>query len=63
VVGFSFAIGSLSSVITSLDAKAGKLAEKMETLENIKSDYRIPYPLYRRLRSAVTYGHSKNTDD
>ncbi len=63
VVGFSFAIGSLSSVLSSLDAKAGKLAEKMETLNNIKEDYRIPYELYRRLRSAVTYGHSKNTDE
>ena len=35
----------------------------METLNNIKEDYRIPYELYRRLRSAVTYGHSKNTDE
>jgi hypothetical protein len=63
VVGFSFAIGSLSSVLSSLDAKAGKLAEKMETLNHIKEDYRISYELYRRLRSAVTYGHSKNTDE
>ena len=63
VVGFSFAIGSLTSVISSLDAKAGKLAQKMETLDQIKGDYRIEFKLYRHLRSAITYGHSKNIDD
>ena len=63
VVGFSFATGSLSSVLSSLDAKAGKLAEKMEILNDIKEEYRISYDLYRKLRTAVTYGHSKNTDE
>lgn len=63
VVGFSFAIGSLSSVLSSLDAKAGKLQEKFETLNNIKEDYRIPYDLYRRLRLALNYDHSKNIDE
>jgi hypothetical protein len=63
VIGFSFATGSLSSVLSSLDAKAGKLAEKMEILNDIKEEYRISYDLYRKLRTAVTYGHSKNTDD
>jgi Ion channel len=63
VIGFSFAIGSLSSVLSSLDAKAGKLQEKMETLDNIREEYRLPYDLYRRLRLALKYDHSKNFDE
>jgi voltage-gated potassium channel Kch len=63
VVGFSFAIGSLSSVISSLDSKAAKLKEKLSTLEDIRNEYKIPYDLYRRLRLAMNYDHSKNADE
>lgn len=63
VVGFSFAIGSLSSVLSSLDAKAGKLKEKLGTLEDIRGEYKIPYDLYRRLRLALNYDHSKNAEE
>lgn len=63
VVGFSFAIGSVSSVISSLDAKAAKLKEKLQTLENVRNEYKVPYDLYRRLRLAMNYDHSKNADE
>jgi hypothetical protein len=63
VIGFSFAIGSLSSVLSSLDVKAGKLQEKMDTLNNIREEYKIPYDLYRRLRLALNYDHSKKNDE
>lgn len=63
VIGFSFAIGSLSTVLSSLDAKAGKLQEKMDILNNIKEEYKIPYDLYRRLRLALNYDHSKKNDE
>ena len=63
VVGFSFAIGSLSSVLSSLDAKAAKLKEKLQTLEDIRTEYKIPYDLYRRLRLAMNYDPSKNADE
>ena len=64
VVGFSFAIGSLSSVLSSLDAKAAKLKEKLSMLEDIRKEYKIPYDLYRRLRLALNYDHhSKNAEE
>ena len=63
VIGFSFAIGSLSSVLSSLDAKAAKLKEKLSILENIRTEYKIPYELYRRLRLALNYDHSKNAEE
>lgn len=63
VVGFSFAIGSLSSVLSSLDAKAAKLKEKLQSLEDMRTEYKIPYDLYRRLRLALNYDHSKNAEE
>ena len=63
VVGFSFAIGSLSSVLSSLDAKAAKLKEKLQILNDIKNEYKLEYQLYRRLKLALNYDHSKNADE
>ena len=63
VVGFSFAIGGLSSVLSSLDARSAKLKEKLSTLEDIRTEYKIPYDLYRKLRLALNYDHSKNADE
>jgi hypothetical protein len=50
VISFSFAIGSLSSMLSNLDAKAAKLKEKLHVLNEIQNEYKIPYELYRRLR-------------
>ena len=63
VIGFSFAIGGLSSVLSTLDAKAAKLKEKLSTLEDIRTEYKVPYDLYRRLRLALNYDHSKNAEE
>lgn len=63
VIGFSFAIGSLSSVLSSLDAKSARLKEKNKILDEIKNEYKIPYDLYRRLRCALNYDHSKNLEE
>lgn len=63
VIFFSFIIGSLSSVLSSLDSKAAKLKEKLEILNDIYVEYKIPYDLLRRLRLALKYGHSKNSND
>jgi hypothetical protein len=63
VVGFSFAIGGLSSVISTLDAKAAKLKEKLATLDTIRQEYKVPYPLYRRLLLTLNYDHLKNAEE
>lgn len=41
VVGFSFATGSLSSLISSLDTESAKFKEKLEILDNIKFEYGV----------------------
>jgi voltage-gated potassium channel Kch len=49
VIGFSFATGSLSSIMNNLDSANAKLKEKLNTLESIKRDYSIGQGLYEEL--------------
>ena len=49
--------------MSSLDAKAAKLKEKLQILNDISTEYRIPYDLFRRLRLALRYDHSKNAQE
>ena len=50
VVSYSFAISSLSSVISTLDSKQAKLKEKLNILNNIRSEYEMDFELYWKLR-------------
>lgn len=54
VVSFSFAVGSLSTILSSLDTKNAKLKEKLMVLNEIRQGkffifrtffYRLPNPL------------------
>lgn len=46
VVSYSFAISSLTSVISSMDSKMAKLKEKLNTLESIYKEYDMDFELY-----------------
>lgn len=46
VIAFSFATGSLSSIIANYDSSTAKLQEKLATLNNIRQDYKISLDLY-----------------
>jgi hyperpolarization activated cyclic nucleotide-gated potassium channel 1 len=63
VIAFSFATGSLSSILSNYDASQAKLKEKIATLNDIRSDYDIGPELYDELRIAIKYDHSKNYND
>jgi hypothetical protein len=63
VCSFSFAVGSLSSILTSLDAKTAKLKEKLGILDEIRKDYNIDTELYLQLRKALRYDYRKNDVD
>lgn len=49
VVVFSFAFGSLISVLTNLDSRAAKLKEKTFELNSIKKKYNVPESLYEKI--------------
>ena len=57
--GFSFAAGSLSSLMSNLDASQAQLKERLSTLNYIRHDYQIDPELYDDLRKAIKYDHSK----
>ena len=63
VITYSFSVGSLSSILSSLDSRQATLNEKLEILNSIKNDFNVPMDMYMRLRKALKYDHSKNKID
>ena len=57
VIAFSFATGSISSIITNQDSAEAKLKEKMVTLESIQQEFSIDDDLFNRIVKAVKYDH------
>lgn len=63
VISYSFAISSFTSIITTLDSKMAKLKEKLNTLNNIRSEYDMDFELYWKLKQSLYYDHSKDMTD
>ena len=63
VITYSFAVGSLSTLISSLDSREAILKEKMNVLQNIRKEYDISTDLYMKLRKVLKYDHKKNQLD
>jgi hypothetical protein len=59
VFTFSFSIGSLSSLLSNLDTKQAKLKEKLNILNELKKEYKVPFVLYNKLYRTLKYDHSK----
>ena len=63
VIGFSFATGSLSSLLSNYDASEAKLKEKLSTLNDLRGKYNLDPDLYDELRRTLKYDHNKNLKD
>jgi voltage-gated potassium channel len=63
VCSYSFAVGSLSSVLSSLDSKQAKLKQKLNTLEELRRQYRLNHEIYIKLKKSLKYDHSKDKSD
>jgi hypothetical protein len=50
VIAFSFATGSLTSILSNYDQANAKLQEKISILNRVYKDYSLPLELYERLR-------------
>jgi len=57
VVLFSYATGSISSIISSADSEDARLKEKMATLKILQGDYDIESTLYNKIAKALQYGN------
>lgn len=54
VISFSFASGSLASIMQDYDSKNAVFNEKMKKLKKIYSDYNIPYDLYGKIKTSIS---------
>lgn len=59
---FSFAAGSLTSIITNYDSSQAVLKSKMQTIENLRKQYKIAPQLYNELKQTIQFEHSKHVD-
>jgi len=60
---YSYIVGSLSSIILSMDASARALDHKLNTLIEIKQKYMLDTILFNKIKRALKYGHTRQEDD
>ena len=55
VILYSFAIGSLSSIISTLDARTSIMNQKLKILTLIKSDFQLDQEVYNKVRKVIKF--------
>ena len=63
VVAFSFASGSLASILQNYDSSNAKYEEKLQMLNNVYKKYNLPNDLYSRLKQSFRFNQSKEAED
>jgi hypothetical protein len=53
VLSFSSASGSLASIISNLDSKNALLKYKLEIIEGIRKDFKLPKKLYIKVKNNI----------
>jgi hypothetical protein len=59
VIAFSFTTGALSQILSSYDQTEAMLKEKISTLNEIHSKYKLSPELYDEIRKIIRYDHSR----
>jgi hypothetical protein len=59
---FSFATGSLSSILAQVDSQSAELLGKRETLEKMKAEYKMSEKLFHECMSNLSYSISNNSE-
>ena len=60
VLIYSYMVGSLTNVISSLDSRKAKLTKHLESLSELAKEYQLGKAFYSRLTNAVEYEHKNN---
>ena len=60
VCSYSFAIGSLSSVLSSLDSSQAKYKQKLGILEEMRREYKLNFDIYTKLKKTLKYDHARD---
>jgi CRP-like cAMP-binding protein len=60
---YSFAIGSLSSIVSTLDQKSEEMNQKLQILSSIKKEFNLEQGIYDKVRKVIKYDLSRNQKD
>jgi hypothetical protein len=63
VLMYSFAIGSLSSIVSTLDQKTAEMNQKLQILSSIKKEFNLEQEIYEKVRKVIKYDLSRNQKD
>jgi CRP-like cAMP-binding protein len=63
IICYSFAVGSLTTLISNMDKKDVKLNEKMGFLRELKDKFKLSYSFYLNVRKSILYDHNRSTID
>jgi hypothetical protein len=55
VLMYSFAIGSLTHIVASIDAKNSKINARLQTLHSIQYDFKISQDIYHKVRKIIKH--------
>ena len=63
VLLYSFAIGSLSSIVSTLDQKTAEMNQKLQILSSIKKEFHLDQNIYDKVRKVIKFDLSRNQKD
>ena len=63
VLMYSFTIGSLSSILATMDQKNEEMNQKLQILAGIKKEYNLDKDLYDKVRKVIKFDLSRNQKD
>jgi len=59
VLMYSFAIGSLTSIVSTLDVKTAEMNQKLLILTSIKKEFKLDQEVYDKVRKVIKYDLSR----
>jgi CRP-like cAMP-binding protein len=63
VLLYSFAIGSLSSIVSTMDQQTEEMNQKLQILSSIKKEFNLNQGIYDKVRKVIKYDLSRNQKD
>ena len=63
VISFSFASGSLSSILQNMDEKNVKHKDQLIILNKLYKEYKLPLRLYSQLKQSLNYQAKEDLKD
>jgi len=55
VIMYSFAIGSLTTIVTNLDAKTAEVNQKLQILSSLRAEFKIDNEIYEKVRKVIKF--------